>query len=342
MHENKPPGSAPTFDLTGKRVWVAGHTGMVGGALMRRLEAENCDIITATRGEVDLTRQAETEAFVAAHRPQAVFLAAAKVGGILANNELRGDFIYQNTMIAANVIHAAHISGVRKLLFLGSTCIYPRMAEQPMREEALLSGPLEPTNEPYAVAKIAGVKMCQAYRAQYGCDFISAMPTNAYGPGDNYDPGHSHVVAALIRRFHEARVAGADTVSVWGSGHAKARIHPRRRYRRCLRPPDEGLFAPRHRQHRRWRGHDHRRFRATCGPHRRLSRHDHLRHESPGRGPAQAGRHKAPVRARLARADPARNRSCQRLRGLSVAPLRSCVNGTSEWMDDEIFVISMN
>lgn len=218
MHENKPPGSAPTFDLTGKRVWVAGHTGMVGGALMRRLEAENCDIITATRGEVDLTRQAETEAFVAAHRPQAVFLAAAKVGGILANNELRGDFIYQNTMIAANVIHAAHISGVRKLLFLGSTCIYPRMAEQPMREEALLSGPLEPTNEPYAVAKIAGVKMCQAYRAQYGCDFISAMPTNAYGPGDNYDPGHSHVVAALIRRFHEARVAGADTVSVWGSG----------------------------------------------------------------------------------------------------------------------------
>lgn len=206
------------YDLKGKRVYVAGHTGMVGSALCRRLAGEPCTVQTARRSEVDLTNQAQVDAWFKERKPQAVFMAAAKVGGILANNTLRAEFLYDNLIIAANVVHAAHRYGVEKLLFLGSTCIYPRLAPQPMNEDSLLTGPLEHTNEPYAIAKIAGVKLCEAYRSQYGSDFISVMPTNLYGPGDNYHPEHSHVVAALIRRFHEAKQAGAKEVVVWGTG----------------------------------------------------------------------------------------------------------------------------
>ncbi|MCB1467996.1 MAG: GDP-L-fucose synthase [Rhizobiaceae bacterium] len=207
--------------MTGKRVWVAGHRGMVGSAIVRRLASEGCGVLRACRAELDLTRQADVEAWMARERPQAVFMAAAKVGGIVANNTRRGEFLYENLIIASNVIHAAYQVGVEKLLFLGSTCIYPRLAPQPMPEDALLTGPLEPTNEPYAIAKIAGLKLAEAYRDQYGCDFISVMPTNLYGPGDNYHPEHSHVVAALIRRFHEAKMAGADEVVVWGTGRPR-------------------------------------------------------------------------------------------------------------------------
>ncbi len=206
------------FALEGRSVWVAGHRGMVGSAIVRRLEREGCRVLTADRAEVDLTRQDQVERWMAANRPEAVFLAAAKVGGIHANNTYPAEFIRDNLAIETNIIHAAWQTGVAKLLFLGSSCIYPRLAEQPMREDALLTGPLEPTNEWYAVAKIAGIKLCQAYRRQYGCDFISAMPTNLYGPGDNYHPENGHVPAALIRRFHEARLAGAPRVVVWGTG----------------------------------------------------------------------------------------------------------------------------
>jgi GDP-L-fucose synthase len=210
--------AAAEYALSGKRVYVPGHRGMVGGALVRRLGREGCDILTTGRGEVDLREQAAVERWFAANRPQAVFLAAAKVGGILANNTYRGEFIYDNLMIALNVIHAAHRHGVEKLMFLGSSCIYPKLAPQPMNEAQLLQGPLEPTNEPYAIAKIAGIKLAESYRRQYGADFISVMPTNLYGPGDNYHPENSHVAAALIRRFHEARLAGTPTVTVWGTG----------------------------------------------------------------------------------------------------------------------------
>lgn len=206
------------YALAGKRVFVAGHCGMAGSALVRRLAGEGCTLLTAPRGTLDLTRQADVEKWMAREQPHAVFIAAAKVGGIVANNTLRAEFIYNNIAIATNLIHAAWLSGVEKLMFLGSTCIYPRLAPQPMPEACLLGGPLEPTNEPYAVAKIAGIKMAEAYRAQYGCDFISVMPTNLYGAGDNYHPEHSHVVAALIRRFHEARISGAREVVVWGTG----------------------------------------------------------------------------------------------------------------------------
>ena len=208
----------PVYGLDGKRVFVAGHGGMVGSALVRRLAQEDCETLTATRAQCDLVEQSEVRAWFRSERPQAVFLAAAKVGGILANNALRGEFIYENLMIASNVIHAAHECGVKKLMFLGSTCIYPREAPQPLEEGSLLTGPLEPTNEPYAIAKIAGIKLAESYRRQYGDDFVSVMPTNLYGPGDNYHPDHSHVVAALIRRFHEAKVAGAPRVMVWGTG----------------------------------------------------------------------------------------------------------------------------
>jgi GDP-L-fucose synthase len=206
------------FDLKGKSIFVAGHKGMVGGALVRRLAGENVRLLTVDRGEVDLRDQAAVFGWFAKKRPQAVFLAAAKVGGIVANNTLRGEFLYDNLAIATNVIHAAHVSGAEKLMFLGSSCIYPRLAPQPLREDSMLTGPLEVTNEPYAIAKIAGIKMVEAYRAQYGCDFINVMPTNLYGPGDNYHPEYSHVVAALIRRFHEAKVAGSANVVVWGTG----------------------------------------------------------------------------------------------------------------------------
>lgn len=206
------------FELKGKRVYVAGHRGMVGGAILRRLAQEDTELVTADRRELDLCNQAAVFDWFAKVRPQVVFLAAAKVGGIVANNTLRAEFIYQNIAIASNVIHAAHQSGAEKLMFLGSSCIYPKLAAQPLREDSMLTGPLEPTNEPYAIAKIAGIKMAEAYRSQYGSDFISVMPTNLYGPGDNYHPEYSHVVAALIRRFHEAKVAGATSVVVWGTG----------------------------------------------------------------------------------------------------------------------------
>src|ERR1700676_1286408 len=206
------------FELKGKAVFVAGHGGMVGAALVRRLARENVEILTAGRREVDSRDQAAVFAWCAEKRPQVVFLAAAKVGGIAANNALRGEFIYDNLIIATNVIHAAHLHGAEKLMFLGSSCIYPKLAPQPLHEDSILTGPLEPTNEPYAIAKIAGIKMVEAYRSQYGSDFISVMPTNLYGPGDNYHPEYSHVVAALIRRFHEAKVSGISNVIVWGTG----------------------------------------------------------------------------------------------------------------------------
>ena len=210
--------SNSAFDLAGKRVWVAGHRGMVGSAIVRRLAAENCTVLIAPRDAVDLRRQAEVEAWVAANRPDAVFLAAAKVGGILANDTRPAEFIYDNLVIETNVIEAAHRTGVQKLLFLGSTCIYPKLAPQPMPEDSLLTGPLEPTNQWYAVAKIAGIKLCQAYRRQYGSDFISCMPTNLYGPGDNYDLVSSHVAAALLVKAHRAKMSGAKTIEIWGTG----------------------------------------------------------------------------------------------------------------------------
>ena len=211
----------PLYPLAGKRVWVAGHGGMVGAALLRRLAREDCEILTVDRAEVDLRRQGAVEDWLAAAKPQAVIVAAATVGGILANDSRPADFLYDNLAIEANVIHGARLSGVDKLLFLGSSCIYPREAAQPMTEEALLTGPLEPTNQWYAVAKIAGLKLCQAYRRQYGCDFITAMPTNLYGPGDNFDLATSHVVAALLRKAHEAKLAGKDSLAVWGSGRPR-------------------------------------------------------------------------------------------------------------------------
>ena len=206
------------FELQGKTVFVAGHGGMVGAALVRRLAGENIELLTIKRSEVDLRDQAAVFRWFAKARPQVVFLAAAKVGGIVANNTLRAEFIYDNLIIATNVIHAAHTNGAEKLMFLGSSCIYPKLAPQPLREDSMLTGPLEPTNEPYAIAKIAGIKMVEAYRSQYGSDFINVMPTNLYGPGDNYHPEYSHVVAALIRRFHEAKVSGISNVVVWGTG----------------------------------------------------------------------------------------------------------------------------
>src|SRR5664279_4305403 len=206
------------FELKGKTVFVAGHRGMVGAALVRRLAQEDIELQTVARSEVDLRDQAAVFDWFAGKRPQVVFLAAAKVGGIVANDTLRAEFIYDNLVIAANVIHAAHSNAAEKLLFLGSSCIYPKLAPQPLREDSMLTGALEPTNEPYAIAKIAGIKMVEAYRSQYGCDFINVMPTNLYGPGDNYHPQYSHVVAALIRRFHEAKVAGLTNVVVWGTG----------------------------------------------------------------------------------------------------------------------------
>jgi GDP-L-fucose synthase len=206
------------FELKGKTVFVAGHGGMVGAALVRRLAQESIQLLTLNRSEVDLRDQAAVNKWFAAKRPQAVFLAAAKVGGIVANNTLRAEFLYDNLAIAANVIHAAHVNGTEKLMFLGSSCIYPKLAPQPLREDAMLTGPLEPTNEPYAIAKIAGIKMVEAYRSQYGADFINVMPTNLYGPGDNYHSEYSHVVAALIRRFHEAKQSGNADVVVWGTG----------------------------------------------------------------------------------------------------------------------------
>lgn len=206
------------YGLEGKTIWVAGHRGMVGSALVRRLSTEGCKIITAGRETVDLLRQGEVAAFFQDTQPQAVILSAAKVGGILANDTRPAEFLHNNLMIEANVIGAAHAHGVEKLLFLGSSCIYPRLASQPIGEDALLTGPLEPTNEWYAIAKIAGIKLTQAFRRQYGRDFIAAMPTNLYGPGDNFDPFSSHVLPALIRKAHEAKLAKLPSITLWGTG----------------------------------------------------------------------------------------------------------------------------
>lgn len=209
---------AEAFALRGARVYVAGHRGMVGSAVARRLAAEGCEILTADRATADLRRQAEVEAFMAQSKPDAVVVAAAKVGGILANDTLPAEFLYDNLMIEANLIEAAHRADVNRLLFLGSSCIYPREAANPITEDALLTGPLEKTNEWYAIAKIAGIKLCQAYRRQYGRDYISAMPCNLYGPGDYFHPERSHVIPALLQRFHNAAREGLDTVTCWGSG----------------------------------------------------------------------------------------------------------------------------
>jgi len=207
-----------TYNLSDKNIWVAGHRGMVGSAVCRQLESEDCNIIKAGRDEVNLVNQAEVNDWMNAVKPDAIVLAAAKVGGIQANNNFPVDFLYENLMIEANIIHAAHLNNVERLLFLGSSCIYPRLADQPIKENSLLSGALEPTNEWYAIAKITGIKLIQAYRKQYGYDWISAMPTNLYGPGDNYDLNSSHVLPALLRKFHEAKISKSSEVTVWGSG----------------------------------------------------------------------------------------------------------------------------
>ncbi len=231
---------AAAFPLASRRLWVAGHRGMVGAAVVRRLRAEPCEVVTVDRSEVDLTRQDQVERWLQAARPDAAVVAAAKVGGIHANATYPADFLYENLAIELNVIHAAQRAGVGKLLFLGSSCIYPKFADQPIREEALLTGPLEPTNAWYAVAKIAGIKLCQAYRRQHGADFISAQPTNLYGPGDNYDLETSHVLPALIRKIHEAKVGGRDEVVLWGTGT------PRREFLHVDDLADALVFLLRH------------------------------------------------------------------------------------------------
>jgi GDP-L-fucose synthase len=216
--------SVSAFPLAGRRVYVAGHRGMVGRALARRLEREPCTILTATRAELDLTRQAAVEAWMQRERPDAVVIAAAEVGGILANHTRPVDFLERNLLIEVNLVRAAAAAGVRRLLFLGSSCIYPRDCAQPIREEALLSGPLEPTNQWYAIAKIAGLKLCEAYRRQHGLAYITAMPTNLYGPFDNFDPVGSHVVPGLMRRMHDAKLRGDRAVAIWGTGRPRREL----------------------------------------------------------------------------------------------------------------------
>ncbi len=206
------------WNITGKRIWVAGHKGMVGGAVVRRLASEDCEVITAGRDIVDLTQQAQVKEWMAEVKPDAIIMAAAKVGGILANDTRPVDFLLNNLQIETNIAEAAHANDVDRFLFLGSSCIYPKLSPQPIPENSLMTGPLEPTNEWYAIAKIAGIKLCQAYRKQYGRDWISAMPTNLYGPGDNYDLKSSHVLPALLRKFHEAKKNGISSVELWGTG----------------------------------------------------------------------------------------------------------------------------
>ena len=230
----------PLFDLRRKRVFVAGHKGMAGSAIVRRLAREDCDIVVAERRTLDLTSQSATEDWLTRTRPDVVFLAAARVGGIHANNTYSADFIVDNAAIALNVIRGAFAAGVKKLLFLGSSCIYPKAAHQPMKEEELLTGPLEPTNEWYAIAKILGIKLCESYVRQHAADFVSVMPTNLYGPGDNYHPENSHVPAALIRRFHEAKLAGAPSVDIWGTGK------PRREFMSAEDLADACVFVMKH------------------------------------------------------------------------------------------------
>ncbi len=239
-------GSPEGFDLAGRRVFVAGHRGMVGSAIVRRLANEGCITLTASRAEVDLRRQQPVEDWMKAQKPDVVVIAAATVGGILANASRPAEFLYDNLAIAGNLIEAAYRNKVAKLLFLGSSCIYPKFAPQPMPEDSLLTGPLEPTNEWYAVAKIAGIKLCQAYRKQYGCDYISAMPTNLYGPGDNFDLTSSHVVPALMRKIDAARRAQSPTVEIWGSGT------PRREFLYVDDLADACIFLLKH-----YSGYDH-------------------------------------------------------------------------------------
>src|SRR3569832_232952 len=228
------------FDLRGKRGFVTGHNGMAGAAIARRLESDSCEVLTVDRHSLDLRQQEPVEAWLLEHRPDAVINAAGQVGGIFANDTYPADFLVDNLAIGLNVIRGAHKAGVKKLLALGSSCIYPRMAPQPMNEESLLTGPLEPTNEWYAVAKIAAIKLCEAYRKQHGADIISVMPTNLYGIGDNYHPDHSHVPAALIRRFHEGKMTGAPSVTVWGTGR------PRREFLSSDDLADACVFVMKH------------------------------------------------------------------------------------------------
>jgi GDP-L-fucose synthase len=233
------PSSIP-YELQSKRIWVAGHRGLVGSALIRRLEREGCEIVTAPRATCDLRDAAQVDRFMEEIRPRAIFLAAARVGGIHANDAFPADFIYDNLMIQTNVIGAAHRFSVEKLVFLGSSCIYPKFAPQPIREEALMTGSLEPTNQWYATAKIAGIKLCQAMRRQHGCDFIAIMPTNLYGPGDEFDLQDSHVVPALLAKAHEARVRRKDAVEIWGSGK------PLREFLYVDDAADGAVFAMKH------------------------------------------------------------------------------------------------
>ena len=210
-----------TYSLRGKKVWVAGHRGMAGSAIVRRLATEDCELLKIDRAEVDLRSQGGVERWMKDRRPNAVFIAAATVGGIMANDTRPAEFLYDNLAIETNIIHAARAAGVERLMFLSSSCAYPKMAPQPMREDVLLTGPLEPTNQWYAVAKIAGMKLCEAYRRQYGCDFFSVMPTNLYGPGDNYDPKSSHVAAAMQVKVHRAKRTNARSIEIWGTGTPK-------------------------------------------------------------------------------------------------------------------------
>lgn len=279
------------------KYYVAGHRGMVGSAILRQLQAQGAEIITRTHAELNLVDQAAVRAFFEAERPDAVILAAAKVGGIHANNTYPAEFIYENLMMEANVINSAYRAGIQRLLFLGSSCIYPRLAPQPMREDALLTGTLEATNEPYAVAKIAGIKLCESYNRQYGTDYRSVMPTNLYGTGDNFHPENSHVLPALMRRFHEAARTRAEEVVVWGSGTPPARIPTCRRYggsitvriasrRGGLRSKYATYFEPHQRRHRHGCQHQRTGAYARCGD--RLYWTSHLRHFQARWYPTQA------------------------------------------------------
>ena len=299
---------APTsqFRLEGRRVWVAGHRGMVGSALVRRLASEGCEVLTIGHAELDLRRQADVERWMKSARPEAVIIAAARVGGILENSRRPAEFLHDNIAMQDNVINCAAEIGVDKLLFLGSSCVYPRLAPQPISENSLLTSALEPTNQWYSIAKIAGIMQCQAYREQYGCDFISAMPTNLYGPGDNFDLEGSHVLPALLRRFHAAKIEGEPEIDVWGTGT------PRREFLHVDDCADALVFLLKsysevgHHQRRDGHGSDHRRARRNDRRCRRLSRPHRVRSVQARRHAAQA----AQCRAGFLRADGAQKSDC--------------------------------